>query len=231
MEIFLSPGGSDKNKGDSPKTPRLTLPALTPDPKEILQVWSRPGTRVTKAVDLSGWAKVVMMPYVLSPQHGNGARLIRDWKKGKGVKPYFASVTIRGSGFSLVNVDFGLLDTQDQAGKEGTSPGPGLEPEHERVLVVIKGAKIGKWIADKWEFVQGTLDDVEVDEWDFGKTWVKEIVLTENTDEKGLPKKNLRIKKALRYALKTGAKEEGMRLKLSHLGGELSWSNRLGGME
>ena len=225
MEVFLSPSGDDKNAGDSPKAARLTLPELTPDPKDILHVWSRPGTKVTGTVDLSGWARVVMMPYVIAPNYGNGARLIRDWKEKGGKKPYFEHVIIEGSGFSLVNIDFGILDTREQTGKAAAKE----EEPDEPVLVVIKGSKIGKWIADKWEVVQGTLDDVEFDEWDFGKTGVGKVVLTENTGEDGKPKGNVKIVKALKYSLKTGVKEENLKLRVFNQGKKLSWSNRSGG--
>jgi len=200
MEIFLAPRplGSDKNKGSSAKDPRVSFPSLKPNSEEPLHLWLHPGTTLEE-VDLSGWKHVTVMPWVPSFFHGGGAKLIRDWtdevREKFGPKPVISELTIRGSGFTIVNVEIkGDLITKEQKSKVSEKE----EEPDEPVLVVIKGVKAKRWLADDWEVVQGTLDDVEIDTVEIAAseaaTGVEKVTLVENTDFSGKPKGNVRVR-------------------------------------
>jgi len=222
VEIFLSTKGRDTYNGRSADKARKTFPSLTPDPKEDLCLWLSPGIKLTD-LDLSGWKYVRIMPWVPSKIHGGGAKLIRDWEESLGEKPSCSNLTITGCGFTILHLNIlNTLMTKDQIGK----PAPSEEEPEERVFTILKGVKAKLWVADNWEYTQGTLDDVEIDEVKMASATtavgIKEVVLTENTDHEGKPKGNVKLKI---WRKSKGKKESGKRLTIDKMG-RLNLSNK-----
>ena len=153
MDVFLHIKGSDYNRGDLANIPRRTFPDVSPDPKDVLNLYLHPSIAIDGTLDLSGWRQVRIRTYRLA---SGGAQIMHKTDPTIKAKPHIQRLVIDESPFLLENLAVKWLVTRGQITLDL------LNDERAAVLIRLDGVEGERWTTD-WPVPPNSLFDVQFD--------------------------------------------------------------------